>query len=163
MGLTTPLRHAIANILIGVVVFYIFGASLIHYTGSLYGPYLPISDAGTYDNTGQPYNTTRILSKDFTLDADAYKAYSPLFISTTFAMSYGLSFAAIASLVVYTYLHHGEHILRQWRSSTSEKADVHMKMMRKYPEAPEWWYMTLFGLVSILTLYGLVTFTDHTW
>lgn len=123
---------------------------MIHYSGLLYGPYLPISDASTYDNTGQTYNTTRILSSNFTLDTEAYANYSPLFISTTFAMSYGLSFAAIASLVVYTYLHHGEHILRQWRSSTREKPDVHMKMMRRYPEAPSWWYMTLFVLVGYL-------------
>ena len=130
------------------MTFYILGTSLIHYTGLLYGPYLPISDAGTYDNTGRAYNTSRILTPDLTLDAEAYASYSPLFISTTFAMSYGLSFAAIASLVVYTYLHHGEHILKQWRASTSEKADVHMRLMRRYPEAPSWWYMTLFALVS---------------
>jgi hypothetical protein len=68
--------------------------------------------------------------------------------STTFAMSYGLSFAAISSLVVYTYLHHGQMIWRQYQNSTNEKPDIHMKLMRKYKEAPTWWYMGLFGIVS---------------
>jgi hypothetical protein len=141
-------RHAIANTLIGVVFFFIFLASVFHYTGTWYGAFLPMSDSSTYDNTGANYNVTRILTKDFTLDVEAYKNYSPLFLSTTFAMSYGLSFAAIASLVVYTALHHGKTIWRQYKSSTNEKPDIHMKLMRKYKEAPTWWYMALFALVS---------------
>jgi hypothetical protein len=63
-------------------------------------------------------------------------------------MAYGLSFAAIASLVVYTYLHHGKTIWRQYKSSTTEKPDIHMKLMRRYKEAPTWWYMSLFAVVS---------------
>lgn len=63
-------------------------------------------------------------------------------------MSYGLSFAAIASLVVYTYLHHGKLIWRQYKNSTTEKPDIHMKLMRKYKEAPDWWYYSLFWIVS---------------
>ena len=39
-----------------------------------------MSDSNTYDNMGQPYNTSRILTPDFTLDEEAYQNYSPLFI-----------------------------------------------------------------------------------
>lgn len=144
-----PPWHAIANTLIGVVTFFIFGASIFHYTGTWYGKFLPMSDSSTYDNTGAPYNTSRVLTPEFTLDQQAYEGYSPLFISTTFAISYGLSFAAIASLIVYTYLHHGSMIWNQWKHSKTEDDDIHMKLMRKYPEAPTWWYTSLFVLVSI--------------
>lgn len=122
--------------------------SFLHYGGAWYSAYLPMSDASTYDNTGATYNTTRVLSQSFTLDEQAYSAYSPLFISTTFAMSYGLSFAAISSLVVYTWLNSRHYIMRQWRASTQDKPDVHMKMMGRYPEAPSAWYMGLFAIVS---------------
>lgn len=108
-----------------------------------------MSDSGIYDNTGSPYNTSRVLTPEFTLSQEAYESYSPLFLSTTFAISYGLSFAAIASLIVYTYLHYGPMIWDQWRNSKVEKKDdIHMKLMRKYPEAPTWWYMSLFVSVS---------------
>lgn len=143
-----PPWHAIANTLIGVVTFFIFGASILHYTGTWYGAFLPMSDSGIYDNTGSSYNTSRVLTPDFTLDQQAYESYSPLFLSTTFAISYGLSFAAIASLIVYTYLHHGPMIWNQWKNSKTENDDIHMKLMRKYPEAPTWWYMSLFVFVS---------------
>jgi hypothetical protein len=73
-------RHAIANTTIGVFLFFVVGASFLHYGGAWYAEYLPMSDSGTYDNTGARYNTTRILTKDFTLNEEEYKNYSPLFI-----------------------------------------------------------------------------------
>ncbi|CAL3970961.1 unnamed protein product [Diplocarpon coronariae] len=155
-----PPWFAIANTMIGVVVFYIFGASILHYSGTWSAKYLPMSDSTTYDNTGASYNVSRILTPKFTLDLDAYKAYSPLFLSTTFAISYGLSFAAIASLIVYTYLNHGEQIWGQFRNSTKEEPDIHMKLMSKYKEAPTWWYLSLFVLmivVSLVTVLGFPT------
>lgn len=150
--LTVLDRYAIANTLIGVVLFFIILASGLHYTNTWYADFLPISDSSTYDNTGSPYNVTRVITKDFTLSEEAYKAYSPLFLSTTFALTYGLSFAAIASLIVYTYLHHRKTIWLQYKNATNEAEDIHMKLMRKYVEAPTWWYMILFAIVSLSTL-----------
>lgn len=39
-----------------------------------------MSDSSTYDNTGARYDVPRILTPEFTLDEEAYKSYSPLFI-----------------------------------------------------------------------------------
>lgn len=156
-----PPWFAIGNTLIGVVVFYIIGASALHYSGTWSAKFLPMSDSSTYDNTGSSYNVTRILTPEFRLDVEAYKAYSPLFLSTTFAMSYGLSFAAIASLVVYTYLNHGKQIWQQFRNSTNEEPDIHMKMMRKYREAPTWWYMSLFAIMIALSLITVLAFPTN--
>lgn len=66
--------------MIGVVTFFLVLCSLFHYAGVWYSQYLPMSDSGTYDNTGKPYNTTRILTPEMTLDEEAYNNYSPLFI-----------------------------------------------------------------------------------
>ncbi|EFX00268.1 small oligopeptide transporter [Grosmannia clavigera kw1407] len=159
-----PPWHAIANTLIGVVVFYMFGAILLHYSNVWYGHFLPISDSATYDNTGAAYNVSRVLTAQFTLDEPAYRAYSPLFLSTTFAISYGLSFAAIASLLVYTYLHHSGTIWRQYRNSTNEKPDVHMRLMQRYKEAPSWWYFSLFVLMLVLGFITILAYpTNLTW
>ncbi|CCE31426.1 probable isp4 protein [Claviceps purpurea 20.1] len=159
-----PPWHAIANTLIGVVSFYVVGCTVLHFSGAWYSEFLPMSDSSTYDNTGASYNTSRVLNADFTLNEEAYKNYSPLFISTTFAMSYGLSFAAIASLIVYTYLHNRKQIWRQYRNSSTEKEDIHMKLMKKYKEAPDWWYMGLFGLMLVIGLFTVLAYpTKLTW
>lgn len=55
-------------------------AAVLHYTGTWYGAFLPMSDSSTYDNTGSTYNVSRILTADFTLNEEAYRSYSPLFL-----------------------------------------------------------------------------------
>ncbi|KAI1464959.1 small oligopeptide transporter [Daldinia caldariorum] len=156
--------HAIANTTIGVVLFYIILATLFHYTGVWYAPFLPMSDSSTYDNTGARYNVSKILTPQVTLDEEAYKAYSPIFISTTFALSYGLSFAAITALIVYTYIHHSQAIWDRYKNSTSEKPDIHMKLMQKYKEAPSWWYFSLFVIVLALAFVSVLAYpTNLTW
>ncbi|KAJ4353662.1 uncharacterized protein N0V89_005392 [Didymosphaeria variabile] len=79
-------------------------------------------------------------------------------------MSYGLSFATIASVVVYTYLNYKDLIVGQFKTSQHEKPDIHMKLMHKYKEAPEWWYGALFLLMFILSLVTVLAYpTEFTW
>ena len=66
--------------MIGVFAFFIFLSAVLHYTGVWYSEYLPMSSSGTYDNTGRPYNVSRVLTPEFMLDEKAYKDYSPLFL-----------------------------------------------------------------------------------
>ncbi|KAF2814918.1 small oligopeptide transporter [Mytilinidion resinicola] len=159
-----PPWHAIANTLIGVVSFYIIGTAGLHFGGAWYAKFLPISDSSTYDNTGVRYNVSKVTTSQLTLDEAAYKTYSPLFLSTTFALTYGLSFATISSLVVYVWLNHRHEITRQFQSSKEEKPDVHMKMILKYPEAPVWWYIVLFALMLALSLVVVLAYpTEFAW
>ena len=148
--------HAIANTLIGVVLWFLILTPALHFSGWGYAQYLPISSSSSYDNTGNgsTYQVKNILTPEYTLDIDKYEAYSPLFLSTTFALAYGLSFASILSLVTHTALFHGQEIWIRARLSLGEEPDVHTKMMRKYPEAPWWW----FGITFVVML-GLSFFT----
>jgi OPT family small oligopeptide transporter len=159
-----PPWHAIANTLIGMFIFYVITVCGIHYSGTWYAAYLPISDSNSYDNTGAKYNVTKILTPEFTLNEQAYKEYSPLFLSTTFAMSYGLSFATITSLVVHTFLYYGKDIWKRFKLARSQEADVHMKLMCKYPDAADWWYVTFFVVMLALSFVTcLVWDTGLTW
>jgi len=88
---------------------------------------------------------TRVLTPDYTLDEAAYKAYSPLFLPVTFAVSYGLSFAAVTSIVTHVFFYHRKQIWTQARRSLSEQPDIHARLMSVYKEVPEWWYGIIFG------------------
>jgi hypothetical protein len=89
------------------------------------------------------------------LDLEKYQQYSPLFLSTTFAVSYGLSFASITATLMHAFLYYRKQIWTQARRSLSEQPDIHARLMTRYPEVPEWWYaivfvsMFVFGVVSI--------------
>jgi OPT family small oligopeptide transporter len=129
-----PPWHAIANTLIGVFIFTWFTSLAVHYSGTWYAKYLPMSDSASYDNTGAVYNVSRILTKDYTLDLEKYKAYSPLFLSTTFALQYGLAFATIISVIVHTALYHRKEIWYRAKAARNQEDDVHMRLMKKYKE-----------------------------
>jgi hypothetical protein len=116
---------------------------------------MPISSRASFDRTSSKYDVSQIINEDLSLDLDKYKAYSPLFLSTTFAVSYGLSFASITATLMHAFLFYRKQIWTQARRSLKEQPDIHARLMSRYPEVPEWWYgivfatMFVFGVVSI--------------
>ncbi|KAF7971437.1 hypothetical protein HWV62_21206 [Athelia sp. TMB] len=152
--LATP-WWAQANLAVGFVAFFWVLSPIIYYTNTWNSEYMPIMSREAYDNTGQHYQVKRILGPDHTFDMERYKAYSPLFLSTTFAISYGLSFAAISSTFVHALLYLRKQIWSQCRRTLAEQPDIHARLMTRYREVPAWWYgvifvvMFAFGVVSI--------------
>ncbi|KAJ8113656.1 hypothetical protein OPT61_g4264 [Boeremia exigua] len=145
--------HAHANTLIGIVFFVWIIVPALNYSGIWYGDYVPISQNGILDNTGLVYNTSRILTPEHIVDPKAYEEYSPLFLSTAFALAYGLSFASIAALISNTYLFQGKEIWRRWKAVDGSLDDVHTKLMRKYKLVPTWWYLVL---LAIMTAFAFI-------
>jgi OPT family small oligopeptide transporter len=140
--LMTPF-WAIGNVFVSFAFWIWFITPILHFTNVWYGKYMPISTAVSYDNTGKKYKVANILNSNFQFDLAKYKAYSPLFLGTTFALAYGLSFGAITSVLVHTYLFYGEEIWRQFKESLNQEDDIHMKLNKAYKQAPDWWYLAL--------------------
>ena len=88
----------------GMVCSLLSAISIIYLNLNRYSDYFPMQDSRSYDNTGHKYNVSRILTSNLEFSEDLYKAYSPLFLSTTFALAYGISFASIAAVIVHTAL-----------------------------------------------------------
>jgi hypothetical protein len=141
-------------LVIGLIIWIWITTSAIHYTGTWYSDYLPMSDSNSYDNTAAEYDVSKILKPDFSLDLAKYKDYSPIFLSTTFALQYGLSFAATIALVTHTSLYHGKDIWKRIRNTNSEPRDIHNKLIEKYPEVPLWWFSVL---LAIMVAIGFAT------
>ncbi|KAL5376381.1 hypothetical protein DPSP01_010492 [Paraphaeosphaeria sporulosa] len=156
--------HAHANTAFGVILFVWIIIPALHYSGVWYSDYLPILQNSILDNTGAVYNTSRILTPEHVVDPAAYEAYSPLFLSTSFALSYGMNFASIAALISQTYLFHGAEIWRRWKSSRGELDDIHMKIMRKYKLVPTWWYLILLAVMIVFAFVSALCFpTEMAW
>ncbi|CAK5269213.1 unnamed protein product [Mycena citricolor] len=152
--LATP-WWAEANIAAGFVFFFWILAPALYFTNTWYSKFMPISSGGSFDNTGAPYNVSRILNAHGTFDEVKYQAYSPIFLSTTFAISYGLSFASITATITHAFLFFRKQIWTQSRRAMHEEPDIHARLMAVYPQVPEWWYaiifatMFVFGIVAI--------------
>lgn len=139
-----PPFHALANTVAGVVIFYIVVSMGLHFSGHWYADYFVVQSSSAFDNTGAVYNVSRILNDQFVFDEEKYHSYSPLFLSTQFALCYGLSFAAVAAVVVHCVLYYGKQIRTQFKLARKQEDDVHMKLMKKYRDAEDWWYGALF-------------------
>ncbi|KAI5123303.1 hypothetical protein M0805_009324 [Coniferiporia weirii] len=152
--LATP-WWAEANVFAGFVFFFWFLTPILYYSNVWYAQYMPISSRISYDNTGASYNVTAILNDDSTINLEKYRNYSPLFLSTTFAMSYGLSFASITATLTHAFLYFRKQIWTQARKAMHEQPDIHARLMSVYPQVPDWWYaaiflsMFVFGIISI--------------
>jgi hypothetical protein len=77
-----------------------------------------------------------------------------MFLAPTFALNYGLGFAALIASITHVALYHRHDIWRQLKRAKNENPDIHVKLMAKYAECPDWWYAALF--VASMAL-GLAT------
>jgi OPT family small oligopeptide transporter len=142
-----------ANVIAGFIMFFWIIAPIIYYTNTWYAKYMPMQSRTSFDNTGASYDVSKILTSDNQLNITAYEEYSPLFLSTTFAISYGLSFASITSTIMHAFLFFRKQIWTQARRSMNEQPDIHARLMSKYRQVPEWWYMSIF---VVMFIFGII-------
>ena len=66
---------------------------------------------GLFTGKGQKYNISSIIDSNFHLDFAAYETQGRLYISTFFAVTYGVGFAALSATIVHVALFHGRYNL----------------------------------------------------
>ncbi|KAI0669228.1 OPT oligopeptide transporter protein-domain-containing protein [Trametes maxima] len=84
-----------------------------------------------------------------TIDVDAYHMYSPLYLSITFVMCYGLSFLAISATLTHAAIHFYKPIMINLKRSLREQPDIHARLMSRYQQVPEWHYVAIFIVTFI--------------
>lgn len=154
---------ALLNMLGGGIFFLIITVA-IYFSGPKFNGYLPMFANANFDIYGQEYNTTQILNSDASINEAAYRAYSPLFLPAAFSLTYAFGFAGLTANISHVLVFYGKDIVRRVRDAKYEEPDVHLKHMRKYPEAPEWWYSVVFVIMFAFGMVAaLVWNTNLTW
>lgn len=93
------------------------------YKNVLFSAYLPILSSAVFDNTGKPYDVSKILTPEFLFDKEAYDNYSKVYLPITYVLSYGVQFAALAALLSHTTCWHGRDIWRQSKQAFNERQE----------------------------------------
>jgi OPT family small oligopeptide transporter len=114
---------AAANVVGGLVLVMWIIAPIMYYKNVLFSAYLPILSSAVFDNTGKPYDVSRILNTDFTFDKVAYEGYSRVYLPITYVLSYAVQFASLSALVTHTTCWHGRDIWRQSKQAYSERGE----------------------------------------
>lgn len=174
----------------------------LYFTNVRWTAYLPPNSSGIFDNTGKPYNITRVvLPNSATLDEDAYRAYSPAFYSAGNLVLYGAFFAFYPLTMVFITLDAWRPLLKAYNSivtaalssikkisaglknATGSLArgdvrgagrhlysmlsddtsiydgfdDPFTKLMRSYPEVPDWWFL----MVALVAFIFAIIIVSH--
>ncbi|KAK4683607.1 hypothetical protein P7C73_g6631, partial [Tremellales sp. Uapishka_1] len=158
--LTTP-WWACVNIGIGFILFYWIVVPIMYYNNVWYWAFQPISVIEASDRFQSSYNVFNILTPDVQLNKTAYAEYSPVYLSASFSMTFMLAFALATALLVHTALHHGPRIYRAMKNVRTEADDIHLKLMRSYPEVPDWWFAILLAVSMVVGIVAIeVAHTD---
>jgi OPT family oligopeptide transporter len=119
-----------------------------------YSQYMPISVGIPYDNTGNQYNLSAVVTNNV-FDQAKYEQYSPIYLPMTYAFTYGTIFMTYPAILVHTFLWYRHDIVRQLRRTLKDETDIHAHLMNKYREVPRWWFLALGSLCVILGIVSI--------
>ncbi|KAJ3672457.1 hypothetical protein LUZ60_007178 [Juncus effusus] len=153
---------ATANVAAGfVLIMYVIAP--ISYWSNLYNAKtFPIFSDGLFTGSGHEYNISSIIDSDFHLDVKAYEKNGPLYLSTFFVVTYGVGFASLTATLMHVFLFHGREIWQLSKSAFQEKKmDVHTKLMSKYKQVPESWFVCILIANIALTIFACEYYIDQ--
>ncbi|KAJ3096779.1 hypothetical protein HDU97_005585 [Phlyctochytrium planicorne] len=103
----------------------------------------------------QPTSLTYDYHTNMVLDEEKYAALAPIRITTYFAVEYGAAFMAFTATMVHVWLWYGKDILMRFRTQVMrdlDTSDIHARLMDKYPEVPDMWYLFLLIATTFLVI-----------
>ncbi|KAF9978747.1 hypothetical protein BGZ73_000757 [Actinomortierella ambigua] len=150
------------NILVGFILVVYVMVPWAYYTDLWNSKRYPILSPALFREDGQSYNISEV-SANGVLQQQRYTAYGPLRMDSFFALTYGVGFAGLTATVVHVLLFNGREMLQRWRSSRTEHEDIHSRLMRVYPEVPNFWYSSLFVITFGLSFFTCVIYGLMPW
>ncbi|OAY56290.1 oligopeptide transporter 7 [Manihot esculenta] len=153
---------ATANVAVGFFFVMYILTPLCYWLNVYKAKTFPIFSDELFTSTGQEYNITAIIDSHFHLDIAAYEKEGPLYLSTFFAMTYGVGFAALTATIMHVALFHGREIWEQSKASFQEtKMDIHTKLMRKYKQVPESWFVCILLVNIAATIFACEYYNEQ--
>ncbi|KAJ1956794.1 hypothetical protein GGI12_005210, partial [Dipsacomyces acuminosporus] len=140
------------NVFAGFVITMWVATPIGYYRNTWDTQLMPIYTATLYTANGSKFEISEVMTPNDHLDVAKYNSYGPMRMTFAYGMTYGLSFAAIANLIVYIILQYGQEIRDRVRQSRTMDEDIHMRLMRRYPEVPYWWYGLVFVVCFSLSI-----------
>ncbi|KAL3846123.1 hypothetical protein ACJIZ3_003526 [Penstemon smallii] len=137
---------ASANVAVGFFLVMYVITPLGYWLNLFNAKNFPIYSSNLFQKNGKRFDTESIINSNFNLDKVAYDKSGPLYLSTLFAMSYGLGFATLSATLVHVMLFNGRDILARTKTAfKNKKMDIHTRLMQSYKQVPMWWFIVILG------------------
>ncbi|XP_059287467.1 oligopeptide transporter 2-like [Lycium ferocissimum] len=160
--LVCPL-FAIINVIVGYVAVVYVMIPISYWGFNIYSARtFPLLSSHLFNAKGHKYDITTIVNDKFELDEVAYAKQGRINISTFFALTYGLNFAAVVATLTQVALFNGKEIYQRYQASHKiGKPDIHTKLMKKYPDIPGWWFHGMLVVSLALSLALCIVWEDE--
>ncbi|XP_010246854.1 PREDICTED: oligopeptide transporter 7-like [Nelumbo nucifera] len=153
---------ATANVAMGFVLITYVITPIAYWLNLYKSKSFPVFSDNLFTSTGQRYNISAIIDPNFQLDIKAYEREGPLYLSAFFTMTYGVGFACLTATVVHVFLFHGREIWQLSKSAFQEQGmDIHTRLMMKYKQVPQWWFICLLCLNIAATIFTCQYYNDQ--
>ncbi|KAK4489762.1 hypothetical protein RD792_000399 [Penstemon davidsonii] len=149
---------ASANVAVGFFLVMYVITPLGYWLNLFHAKNFPIYSSNLFQKNGRKFDTESIINSNFNLDKVAYDKSGPLYLSTMFAMAYGLGFATLSATLVHVSLFNGRDIFRQTKIAfkKNKKMDIHTRLMQSYKQVPMWWFMVILAVNIAIVLFCCV-------
>ncbi|KAK1273262.1 Oligopeptide transporter 7 [Acorus gramineus] len=153
---------ATANVAAGFALLMYVMTPIMYGFNVYKAKHFPIFSDGLFMSSGQKYNISSIVDSNFQFDEQAYEREGPLYLSTFFAMAYGIGFASLTATIVHVALFHGKEIWEMSKSAfRKETMDVHTRLMSVYKQVPEWWFLCILLVNICFTIFACEHYIDQ--
>ena len=128
----------------------------VYYTNNKWSGYFPINSNQLFNNKGQVYNVHDILDSKNAFDSAKYNEVGPPYFSAANLVLYGAHFCLYPFAILYHFVTEWDSMktsfLNVWDLVTDFRStdafgkyreDAHCKMMSKYQEVPNWWFLAI--------------------
>ncbi|KAG1146924.1 hypothetical protein G6F37_000865 [Rhizopus arrhizus] len=139
------------NVLGGILLMWLVSPLVYYFNvwNAQSFPFLSNDIFQLYPNgTSRQYPQHQMLNSDNTVNQTALAEIGPPVYSTVFSISYVVLNMALTATISHIILFYGKQIWSTLRVFTknlnSGDVDIHMKLMKSYPEVPQWWYYGIF-------------------
>ena len=149
------------NIMIGTALCCIF-VPLLYVTNTWSAQSFPFLAQNLFRSNGSAYDQLAILNNvTFALDEEKYESYGAPFFATSWAFGMMTSNLAITAAITHILLFNFDTIKVAYGAVFGDvkSENPFQKVMEKYSEVPQWWYLGILGL-SIGGGLVVITVTD---
>ncbi|KAM7463650.1 hypothetical protein LguiA_031771 [Lonicera macranthoides] len=153
---------ATANVAVGFFLVMYVMTPISYWFNAYNAKNFPIYSNELFKIDGSRYNTSSIINSNFQLDKKAYAESGNLYLSTFFAMTYGIGFATLSSTVVHVLLFNGSDMWNRTKKAfqKEKKMDVHTKLMKAYKSVPPWWFHVILVVNIIVVIFACEYYKD---
>ncbi|KAI0018181.1 OPT oligopeptide transporter protein-domain-containing protein [Xylariomycetidae sp. FL0641] len=145
------------SILGGFIILGIF------YSNMYNTAYLPINSSSAFSNNGSAYDVQSVVINN-RLNETLYQQYSPPFYSAGYILTVGANYAFYPVYFLYIMINQWKTVsaayvdfykgLRYGKGNYAGAKDIHNRLMAKYKEVPDWWFLLiLVGAVVVSVVF----------